>query len=125
MRVYMYQSALLCETCGEATRRELELDAIEHGRPKESAYNPDSDHWPKGPYDNGGGEADSPQHCDSCGVFLENPLTEDGVAYVLEQCARPSQVTEKWREFYRDELQAASERAAVSRYRAIVFAANH
>jgi len=28
-----------------------------------------------GPYPDGGGEADAPQHCGGCGVFLENPLT--------------------------------------------------
>ena len=39
----------------------------------------DSDDLPKGPYSNGGGEADTPQHCDGCGAFLENPLTGDGV----------------------------------------------
>ena len=34
-------------------------------------------------HSNGGGEADAPQHCDSCGVFLENPLTwYDGYQYV-------------------------------------------
>jgi hypothetical protein len=29
-------------------------------------------------------EADCPQHCDDCGAFLENALTGDGWAYVLE-----------------------------------------
>jgi hypothetical protein len=47
---------------------------------KESSY--DSDEWPKGPYCDGGGEADNPQHCACCTVFLCNPLTQDGVAYV-------------------------------------------
>lgn len=43
----------------------------------------DSDDWPKGPYsDGGGGESDSPCHCDACGAFLWNPLTPDGAAYV-------------------------------------------
>ncbi|KKL11925.1 hypothetical protein LCGC14_2540860, partial [marine sediment metagenome] len=36
------------------------------------------------PYLDGGGEADTPQHCDHCSVFLENPLTGDGYAYVIE-----------------------------------------
>jgi len=43
----------------------------------------DSNEYPKGPYEYGGGEADYPQHCDGCGLFLENSLTEDGVYYVL------------------------------------------
>jgi hypothetical protein len=34
----------------------------------------DSDKFPKGPLADGGGESDCPQHCDTCGVFLENPL---------------------------------------------------
>ena len=33
---------------------------------------------------NGGGESDTPQHCDDCDVFLENPLTDDGNEYVRE-----------------------------------------
>ena len=37
-----------------------------------------------GPLPDGGGEADTPQHCAHCGVFLENPLTQDGVKYVVE-----------------------------------------
>jgi hypothetical protein len=35
-------------------------------------------------YVDGGGESDCPQHCGTCGVYLENPLTKDGIAYVLE-----------------------------------------
>jgi hypothetical protein len=45
----------------------------------------DSDDLPKGPYPNGGGEADTPQHCDRCGAFLENPLTQAGYRYVNER----------------------------------------
>jgi hypothetical protein len=48
----------------------------------ESSY--DSDDWPKGPYRHGGGEADCPQHCGACGLFLENALTDDGDSYVRE-----------------------------------------
>jgi hypothetical protein len=43
----------------------------------------DSDDLPKGPYPNGGGEADTPQYCDGCGILLENPLTQAG--YRLRQ----------------------------------------
>ncbi len=31
-----------------------------------------------------GEESDTPQYCAGCGAFLENPLTPDGVAYVVE-----------------------------------------
>jgi hypothetical protein len=58
----------------------------------ESSY--DSDEWPKGPYGNGGGESDCPQHCGDCHEFLENPLTPDGYQYVRENyCAQ-------WDSFY-------------------------
>jgi hypothetical protein len=86
MNVFLSCAALLCADCGEKRRT-----ALRHTMPagfeqdEESTY--DSDHFPKGPYPNGGGEADSPQHCDHCGVFLENPLTPDGDAYVRAQAA--------------------------------------
>ena len=35
-------------------------------------------------YSDGGGEADYPQHCCICDEPLENPLTDDGVEYVLD-----------------------------------------
>lgn len=91
MKVYIFQAALLCQGCGHAAIENVKvlhpknvpaLDAL--GFPlDESSY--DSDQFPKGPYDNGGGEADTPQHCDHCGVFLENPLTGDGMLYVNTQ----------------------------------------
>lgn len=52
------------------------------GYKKESDY--DSDELPKGPFDDGGGEADTPQHCCGCQLFLENPLTQAGYRYVRE-----------------------------------------
>jgi len=58
-------------------------------------------------YCNGGGEADSPQHCASCGAFLENPLTGDGYAYVAEQLDNSHggdrEVMTLWAEFYKNE----------------------
>jgi hypothetical protein len=81
MKVYMFCAALLCESCGtEARTAHRHTMPVEFDQDDESSY--DSDNFPKGPYTNGGGEADTPQHCDSCGVFLENPLTPDGDAYV-------------------------------------------
>ena len=38
-------------------------------------------------YSAGGGESDSPTHCASCGVFLDNPLTDDGADYVASEIA--------------------------------------
>lgn len=76
MQVFMFQAALWCEACA----RPAHVNESD-----ESSY--DSDEWPKGPYADGGGEADTPQHCDGCGLFLENPLTADGLAYVAERLA--------------------------------------
>jgi len=78
----------------------------------------DSNHYPHGPIGDGGGEADCPQHCDSCGAFLENPLTPDGVAYVADSLAKPlpkpdarnvygrlvSDVRADWADCYKAEL---------------------
>jgi hypothetical protein len=55
----------------------LEQIVSANGFTSESDY--DSDDLPKGPYADGGGEADTPQHCDDCRRFLENPLTGDGL----------------------------------------------
>jgi hypothetical protein len=84
VNVYIYQAALLCSYCGEAQRRHLDEAFAENGAAPGTDED-DSDRYPQGPYPGGGGEADCPQHCDQCGLFLENPLTPDGDAYVREQ----------------------------------------
>ena len=60
-----------------------------------------------GPFAKGGGEADCPQHCDSCTVFLENPLTDDGNRYVIERVNdwlahynSLSETLELWADYY-------------------------
>lgn len=90
MEAYVYQSALICPTCAEE---------VKHERPESE----DSDHYPQGPYANGGGESDCPQHCDTCHVFLENPLTSDGTEYVKEGLRNetgPCYILDLWRSFY-------------------------
>jgi len=83
MKAFMYRAALLCVACGEARCEELTGAGLAPATPaNESSF--DSDDFPKGPYGDGGGEADCPQACDRCMAFLENPLTADGVAYVVE-----------------------------------------
>ena len=73
MNVYVYQAALLCEDCGEATRQRLtEAGKAPHDIDDETTY--DSDDFPKGPYPNGGGESDYPENCDQCHVSLDNPV---------------------------------------------------
>lgn len=106
MRVYMYAAALLCEKHGLEIREDKRLAGRAPKDPAdESSY--DSDDYPKGPYENGGGEADTPQHCDACGVFLQNPLTSDGVQYVAEHILdsrRDNKTVQAWADFYKYEL---------------------
>ena len=106
MQAYIYRAALLCEECGQAAQRSIQ-QAV--GQNWKNVLRVDSDVYPQGPYPNGGGEADSPQHCDHCGTFLENPLTDEGRAYVkgLVQAARQDGTAidltatgELWVEFY-------------------------
>jgi hypothetical protein len=60
---------------------------------------------------NGGGEADSPQHCAECNECLENPLTDDGVRYVAEQIKaahtdpnKSVRTINEWARVYHDDL---------------------
>ena len=76
MDVYIYCADIYCEDCGEAAKRLILRTA------KAPADTGDSDDYPQGPYSDGGGEADTPQHCGDCGVFLGNELTGDGEDYV-------------------------------------------
>jgi hypothetical protein len=103
---YVYQAALLCGKCGSKVRKELARRGNAPLDPKDE-HTYDSDDFPKGPYSKGGGEADTPQHCDSCGVFLENPLTRDGYQYVegavrddLRAGKRNSVAVKTWAPFY-------------------------
>ncbi len=96
MRAYVFQADLYCEACGDKMRAELPPPAG-YDPDNESSY--DSGDWPKGPFPDGGGEADSPCHCGGCGVFLENPLTDDGRAYVAQAWPRGT-VSAMWRRFY-------------------------
>jgi hypothetical protein len=91
MNAFVYRAALLCEACGTCQAQKLDAN----GKPDTG----DSDAYPQGPYPDGGGEADNPQHCDQCGIFLQNPLTDDGYHYVAT--ARDSAVAREWRKFYK------------------------
>jgi hypothetical protein len=111
MKVYVYNAALLCAECVDRDWiTTLEPDGTASG-----AFGPLR--MPQGPYPDGGGEADTPQHCDTCNEFLENPLTDDGREYVRAEIAlydgplaRPSMqhwanwrddnAINVWREFY-------------------------
>ncbi len=99
MNAYIYQADIYCEKCAKEIRRAL----LASGK----APDEDSGRWPQGPYSNGGGEADCPQHCGGCSLFLKNPLTGDGVAYVKEKLTEASgdmRVLNKWADYYGDAL---------------------
>jgi len=128
MDAYVYRAALWCGPClikALAAERKAAPGAIDifpaevlqqivsaNGFTSESHY--DSDDLPKGPYAEGGGEADAPQHCEGCGQFLGNPLTVDGLICV-ENVIRDYLTTKnvngaatgaviEWADFYKDEL---------------------
>ena len=110
MDAYIYQADLLCEDCANDIIGELKAKGVEDTG--------DSDDYPQGPYADGGGEADSPQHCGyfaDCinaesfpdrekrvGIFLENPLTQDGMDYVRTAImANPDDsLHQVWADFY-------------------------
>ena len=93
MDAYVFQAALLCSACAKVVM------GRKHGQNARDLE--DSDCYPQGPYSDGGGEADCPQHCDHCQAFLENPLTSDGYKYVRKEWnACGCSVTDLWRDFY-------------------------
>lgn len=96
MEAYIYNADIYCPRCAKLIQSDL-------------APTSDSDSYPQGPYANGGGDSDSPQHCARCLTFLENPLTVDGVAYVRELMSRsnpihPSTALLEWADYYATEL---------------------
>lgn len=76
MDAYIFNADVYCEDCAADL-----MDELDKAGEKDTG---DSGDYPQGPYSDGGGEADTPQHCASCHVALDNPLTSDGVEYVLE-----------------------------------------
>jgi hypothetical protein len=99
--MYIYQAAVLCDDCGEKTREALRLARKSpRNQAEESTY--ESDDYPKGPYDEDQARSDTPDHCDYCGVFLENSLTEDGYDYVVDQAIKnpQSETIDEWLSFY-------------------------
>ena len=90
---YLFQGCdHLCETCADPSLPGSEDDLT-------------------GPFPSSQAEADYPIHCSSCTEHLENPLTDDGVKYVLESClnrlwkeGKLSDVEKLWLGYYRDEI---------------------
>jgi hypothetical protein len=83
---YMFQAALYCAPCGESIRARLTAEGKAPENPMDE-HSFDSDDFPKGPFPDGGGEADSEQHCDACAEALDNPLTDDGQRARAERLA--------------------------------------
>lgn len=105
MNVYIYAAELYCKECGEAIRKRL----------TEEGLTPEYDDFLKGPYPDGGGEADCPQHCRAgpecfnaielsngtkVGAWLENDLTLDGIEYVHKAIREGGEVAELWARVY-------------------------
>jgi len=99
MNTYIFSAALFCEECTSQIMQEI-TPPKGYDPNNESSW--DSDEYPKGPFPDGGGEADYPQHCDSCQLFLENPLTSDGEDYVREAAKEKpqGQVIKEWTAYY-------------------------
>lgn len=121
LNAYVYRGALYCTPCAKAI-----------GRPHDLTVHPldaearclDSHDFAIGPYHAGGGEADSPQHCDTCGVFLGNPLTTDGLRELRDALAEvkrthnPHYLPSPWAEYqmaYGPALRALDDDAEVGR----------
>lgn len=93
MEIYIYCADIYCKKCGKSLidNEVKDLNKTNTG---------DSNDYPQGPTE--AGEADYPQHCGDCGVFLENPLTSDGEDYVRECIAdKPNNVAmQEWIAYY-------------------------
>lgn len=120
MNYYLTEADLVCEDCGRRIREELTAAGKAPANPDdETTY--DSMDFPKGPYPANYDAADCPQHCgmgEHCvnaflgpgglylGIFLENPLTSEGLEYVEQACKdalaedRESVALDIWAPFY-------------------------
>lgn len=105
MNIYLYQAALLCGECGDKCKEE---QAPPSNPSDEHSF--DSNDFPKGPYASDYNEADNPYHCDHCGVFLENPLTSEGVSSLYRMVLKAlkdskwSNALLEWVDFYNVDL---------------------
>ncbi len=94
---YIFEAAFWCGECTQEIKLDLQTPTFDGFDPdNELSY--DSDEWPKGPFDMSLEESDTPEHCDRCGLFLENPLTSYGGDYVRE--AILMEEIPAWRTFY-------------------------
>lgn len=90
MKAYIYQADIYCADCGAEIARDTPVPA-HADLDNESTW--DSGDYPKGPFEVG--EADHPQNCGQCGLFLENPLTDEGALW-LEREVERYEPAESW-----------------------------
>lgn len=83
MDAFIFNADIYCPACAAKIKAALDAQGKTPAQPDDERTF-DSDEYPKGPFDNGGGESDTPQHCGDCGVYLDAPLTTSGVDYAIE-----------------------------------------
>ena len=89
--MYVYNAAMWCGDCAMKVINDLRENGI--------LNDGTLDTWPQQCGDST--EADYPQHCDSCHVFLRNDLTGDGYDYVFESWLDKSgEVVQEWLDYY-------------------------
>ena len=143
MDFYTYAADTYCADCGGDIRRRLTLEGKAPEDPDQfETY--ESDDFPKGPFNRQMSESDSPNHCGAggdclnavehhhgsravrVGVFMENPLTDVGMAYVRQSvhelyCTKTfsglSGVVNEWADFY--EVPKGSDACELCRARAL------
>ena len=117
MDAFIYAADLFCEDCGERIREQLTREGKAPANPDDE-HTYDSDYFPKGPFPDGGGEADTVCHCAGgkdcpnaiefgdgfkAGCMLENDLTNYGVEWLKEQAreAPDNELVQLWMKTYR------------------------
>lgn len=104
--VFIYCADIYCSGCGSAIKRDLDQCPSESMLRYGDTAKEDSNYYPQGPYADGGGEADCPQHCGACAALLRNPLTGDGESYVraavddAESDGEMNGALIEWRDYY-------------------------
>jgi hypothetical protein len=97
MNAYAYQASLYCTRCIKPIIADLS--------DSNSEDTGDSNDYPQGPIADGGGEADCPQACAGCLIFMENPLTDNGLEFVRRSVRRanplrPCMAIRDWVKYY-------------------------
>ena len=76
MEVFIYQADFYCSNCTAGICIALQ----DEGKKPQNVideFTYDSDDYPKGPYPDGGGGANTANYCAECGVALDNPIIEE------------------------------------------------